>query len=164
VKAFLDTSVLVAAFYYGHEHHQSSFELFLKQDKKSGCTGAHSLAEVYSALTGMPGKDRASGDEALLFLGNVRDPLTIVGLDAKEYITALEAAARRGCNRRRNLRRDSRTLRAEGERGDHLHLEREALCPPRRRDCRPRQNAVARWSLRKRPGFCTGQRTRLPHA
>jgi predicted nucleic acid-binding protein len=93
VKAFLDTSVLVAAFYYGHEHHQSSFELFLNQDKKSGCTGAHSLSEVYATVTGMPGKDRASGDEALLFLGNVRDRLMIVSLDAKEYIAALEAAA-----------------------------------------------------------------------
>ena len=96
MKAFLDTSVLVAAFYYGHEHHRSSFELFLSQDKKSGCTGAHSLAEVYSTLTGMPGKDRASGDEALLFLGNVCDRLTIVSLEAKEYVTALEAAAAAG--------------------------------------------------------------------
>lgn len=96
MKAFLDTSVLVAAFYYGHEHHQPSFELFVNQDKQSGCTAAHGLAEVYSVLTGMPGKDRASGDEALLFLGNVRDRLTLVSLDTKEYFRALEAAAALG--------------------------------------------------------------------
>jgi predicted nucleic acid-binding protein len=92
VKAFLDTSVLVAIFYVGHEHHKPSFELFVNQERRSGCTAAHSLAEVYSILTGMPGKDRASGDEALLFLGNIRDRLTIVTLDAGEYYRAVEAA------------------------------------------------------------------------
>ena len=93
MRAFLDTSVLVATFYYGHEHHRPSFELFINQEKKSACTAAHSLAEVYSVLTGMPGKDRASGDEALLFLGNLRDRLTIVTLDPEEYFRVLEAAA-----------------------------------------------------------------------
>jgi len=88
--------VLVAAFYYDHEHHQPSLELFVKQEKKSGCTAAHSLVDVYSTLTGMPGKDRASGDEALLFLENVRDRLTLVSLDAREYFKALETAAALG--------------------------------------------------------------------
>jgi predicted nucleic acid-binding protein len=96
VKAFLDTSVLVATFYAGHEHHKPSFELFVHQEKRSGCTAAHSLAEVYSILTGMPGKDRASGDEALLFLGNIRDRMTIVSLDPQEYFRVLEAAAAMG--------------------------------------------------------------------
>jgi predicted nucleic acid-binding protein len=93
MKAFLDTSVLVAAFYDGHEHHKSSFELFVTQNPKSGSTAAHCLAEVYSTLTGMPGKDRASGDEALLFLGNVREHLSIVTLDPEEYFKAVEGAA-----------------------------------------------------------------------
>lgn len=44
-------------------------------------------------LTGMPGKDRASGDEALLFLGNVREHLTIVALGQDEYFRAVEAAS-----------------------------------------------------------------------
>jgi predicted nucleic acid-binding protein len=96
MKAFLDTSVLVAAFYDGHEHHNPSFELFVTQNQKSGSTAAHCLAEVYSTLTGMPGKDRASGDEALLFLGNVREHLSIVTLDPEEYFKAVEAAASMG--------------------------------------------------------------------
>lgn len=96
MKAFLDTSVLVATFYDGHEHHKSSFELFVSQEKGGGCAAAHSLAEVYSVLTGMPGKERASGDEALLFLGNVRDRLTIVNLDPDEYFRVAEAAAGAG--------------------------------------------------------------------
>jgi predicted nucleic acid-binding protein len=96
VKAFLDTSVLVAVFYAAHEHHSPSFELFVSQDRKSACTAAHCLAEVYSTLTGMPGRDRAGGDEALLFLGDVRERLTIVALDPEEYLKALESATAAG--------------------------------------------------------------------
>ena len=93
MKQFLDTSVLVATFYGDHEHHEASFALFLSQKRQSGFTAAHCLAEVYSVLTGMPGKDRASPDEALLFLGDVRKRLTPVALDAEEYYGALEEAA-----------------------------------------------------------------------
>ncbi len=96
MKAFLDTSVLVATFYGDHEHHEPSFGLFVRQDKKNACVAAHSLAEVYSVLTGMPGKDRASSDEALLFLGNVHERLTIVALDQDEYFRIIEAASAAG--------------------------------------------------------------------
>ena len=96
MKAFLDTSVMVAAFYAAHEHHRPSFELFVNQDRKNASTAAHCLAEVYGTLTGMPGRDRASGDEALLFLGNVRERLTIVTLDSEEYFRTVEAAAATG--------------------------------------------------------------------
>ena len=93
MNAFLDTSVLVATFYGEHEHHEASFALFLRLNKKSGCTAAHCLSEVYSVITGMPGKDRASPDEALLFLADVRERLTLVTLDAAEYGKVLEDAA-----------------------------------------------------------------------
>jgi predicted nucleic acid-binding protein len=96
VKAFLDTSVLVPAFYGEHERHDLSFALFLRLNKKSGCTAAHCLAELYSVLTGMPGKDRASPDEALLFLADVRERLTLVTLDGDEYARVLKDAAAAG--------------------------------------------------------------------
>jgi len=96
VRAFLDTSVLVATFYGEHQHHLPSIELFLRQDNKCGFCAAHTLAEVYSVLTGMPGKDRASVDEALLFLVNVRERLKIIALDGEEYITAIEACSALG--------------------------------------------------------------------
>jgi predicted nucleic acid-binding protein len=96
VKAFLDTSVLVPVFYGEHEHHDPSFALFLRLNKKSGCTAAHCLAEVYAVLTGMPGKDRASPDEALLFLADVRQRLTLVTLDGDDYTRVLDAAAAAG--------------------------------------------------------------------
>lgn len=55
VKAFLDSSVLIATFYADHEHHEPSLDLFLRFDRKDACCGAHSLAEVYATLTSMPG-------------------------------------------------------------------------------------------------------------
>jgi predicted nucleic acid-binding protein len=93
VKAFLDTSVLVATFYADHEHHSASINLFLRFGKKDACCGAHSLAEVYATLTGMPSPRRVSGDEAMLFLGDIRERLTIVALDEQEYFQMAEASA-----------------------------------------------------------------------
>jgi predicted nucleic acid-binding protein len=93
MKAFLDTSVLVAVFYADHEHHGPSFELFLRFKKSEVSCSAHSLAEVYSCLTGMPGKDRVSGDEALLFLGSIRERITVISLDSEEVFRAIETSS-----------------------------------------------------------------------
>ena len=93
MKAFLDTSVLVATFYADHEHHPPSINLFLRFGKKDACCGAHSLAEVYATLTGMPGRRRVSGDEALLFLGDIRERLTLIALDEREYFQVAESSA-----------------------------------------------------------------------
>jgi predicted nucleic acid-binding protein len=93
MKAFLDTSVLVATFYADHEHHPPSIDLFLRFGKKDACCAAHSLAEVYATLTGMPGRRRVSGHEALLFLGDIRDQLTLVTLGEQEYFQMVEASA-----------------------------------------------------------------------
>lgn len=96
MKAFLDSSVLVATFYGHHEYHEPSIDLFLRFEKKEVCCGAHSLAEVYSVLTGRSGKERVSGDEALLFLGDVRERLTIVALNSDEQVKAIKEAAALG--------------------------------------------------------------------
>ena len=96
MKAFFDSSVLIAVFYAHHERHKESIDLFLRFAKgESGCA-AHSLAEVYSVLTGRAGKDRVTGDEALLFLGDVRSRLKTVALNAREYALAIEEAAALG--------------------------------------------------------------------
>jgi predicted nucleic acid-binding protein len=96
MKAFFDTSVLVPVFFGDHVHHRASLKLFIQFDKSNGCCGAHSLAEVYSTLTRMPGKQRISGDQALLFIGSIRERLAIIALDADEYAEALLASAALG--------------------------------------------------------------------
>ena len=89
MKAFFDTSVLVPVFYGDHEHHPASLSLFLQFTKDDACCGAHTLAEIYSTLTRMPGKYRVTGDQAMLFVGSVLERLSIIALSAEEYATAL---------------------------------------------------------------------------
>ena len=93
MKAFLDTSVLIATFYGDHEHHAASLELFLRYGKKNTCCGAHSLAEVYAVLTAMPGRRGVGADAALLFLRNIREHLALVWLDEREYFQMIEEIA-----------------------------------------------------------------------
>jgi predicted nucleic acid-binding protein len=96
MKAFLDTSVLVAVFYGDHVHHQPSLALFTSLQKANVCCGAHSLAELYSTVTRMPGKYRVGGEHAVLFIKNVQERLTIVSLDPSEYVACIEQAAASG--------------------------------------------------------------------
>jgi predicted nucleic acid-binding protein len=96
MKAFFDTSVLVPVFYGDHVHHLASIDLFIRFDKTSGCCGAHSQAEVYSTLTRMPGRHRISAEQAMLFVGSIRERLSMVALTGNEYAASLEASAAKG--------------------------------------------------------------------
>ena len=96
MRAFLDTSVLVAAFYANHEHHAASIDLFLRYGKTEACCAGHTLAELYATLTSMPTPRRVSGHEAMLFLGDVRERLTLVTLDEHEYFQMLRASSECG--------------------------------------------------------------------
>jgi predicted nucleic acid-binding protein len=44
----------------------------------------------------MPGKRRISGEQAMLFIGNIRERLSIVALNSEEHADALEASAALG--------------------------------------------------------------------
>lgn len=93
MKAFLDTSVLVPVFYGDHQHHDVSLNVLLQFDRKQACRGVHSLAEVSSALTRMPGRHRISGEQAMLFLNTIRERLTIITLDEEDYFQGIEEAS-----------------------------------------------------------------------
>jgi predicted nucleic acid-binding protein len=96
VKSFFDTSVLIATFLEDHEHHEPSLKAFLRAERKRGFCAAHSLAEVFAVLTRLPGRHRLSGEQALLFLGDVVERLTVVSLTSEEYFRAIRDAAARG--------------------------------------------------------------------
>jgi predicted nucleic acid-binding protein len=96
VKSFFDTSVLVAAILLQHEHHPRSWAVYLKAEKKTACCAAHSLAEVYSTLTRLPGAQRMGGDQALFFLDRIRERFTIITLDEEDYCSAIASAASEG--------------------------------------------------------------------
>ena len=94
MKGFFDTSVLVPVFYGDHVHHQASLALFIQFDKSTGCCGAHSLAEVYADPDA--GQAPISSEQAMLFIGSIRERLAIIALSGDEYADALEASASLG--------------------------------------------------------------------
>lgn len=96
MKWFFDTSVLIPVFLEEHIHHDASLEAFAAADKKKACCAAHSLAEVYSTLTRLPGRHRLSGDQALLFLEEIEERCILISLDASDYYSALKTAANAG--------------------------------------------------------------------
>ena len=96
MTAFFDTSALVPVFYGDHIHHAASLGRFVQFDRTNGCCAAHSLVEVYSTLTRMPGKHRISAEQALLFIGSIRERLSLIALDSDEYADALQAGAALG--------------------------------------------------------------------
>jgi predicted nucleic acid-binding protein len=91
MKSFLDTSVLVPVFFGDHAHHEASLAVFTGLDRKTGCCGAHSLAEVYSTLTRMPGRHRISSEQAMLFVEDICERLSVVALTGGEYAGALRS-------------------------------------------------------------------------
>ena len=93
MSEFFDTSVLVAAFLGDHPHHKASAKVFAVAGKKHSYCAAHTLAELYSALTSLPVKPMIAPEQALLFLGDVRSRLSLITLDEEEYFTVIEATA-----------------------------------------------------------------------
>ena len=96
MKAFFDTSVLIATFYAHHQFHQPSIDLIDRFKKKDAGCGAHSLAEIYSSLTGRTGRERVSGAEAMRFLEDMLERVMVVSLDNQEYFKVLETSSALG--------------------------------------------------------------------
>ena len=88
--------MLVAVCQGDHRHHEASIEAFLTFEKSDAACAAHSVAEVYSVLTRMPGEWRMTAAQAMTFLGTVRERLTIIALDAAEYFTGIQNFAAAG--------------------------------------------------------------------
>jgi predicted nucleic acid-binding protein len=96
VKAFFDTSVLIPVFYGDHPHHEASLTAFVEATKEEACCGAHSLVEVYATLTRMPGRYRMTSEQAMLFVDNVQERLSVIALGASDYARMLQHYASLG--------------------------------------------------------------------
>ena len=92
----MDTSVLIAAVSVQHVHHEPSLAVYLAANKNQAGCAAHSLAEVYATLTRLPGKQRMSCEQTLVFLDEIRNRLKTVVLDGEEYGSAIADAAAEG--------------------------------------------------------------------
>ena len=96
MKLFLDTSVLVAAFWGDHPNHAASLRMLVSATPEEACCAAHSLVELYAVMTRLPVRPMVPPDQALLFVQEAIVRLSTIALDGGEYATALEDAARRG--------------------------------------------------------------------
>jgi predicted nucleic acid-binding protein len=96
LKWFFDTSVLLPAFLEDHAEHDRCLAVYAPSNKRVACCGAHSLAEVYATVTRLPGEFRASPEQAILFLTDIQEHLTIVSLESAEYFQAIQQAAQNG--------------------------------------------------------------------
>ena len=93
MKYFFDTSVLVAVSLAQHQHHERSLIAYLKATPSNGACAAHTLAELYATVTRLPGNQRMSCEQALLFVDDVRGRLSIIALNPEDYYSALLLAA-----------------------------------------------------------------------
>jgi predicted nucleic acid-binding protein len=96
LSALFDTSVLIPVFLEDHPHHQRSLSAFVKTNRQSDYCAAHSLAEVYAAMTRLPGRFRPTREQVLAFLEDINARLTCVTLTASEYRSAIRHAAELG--------------------------------------------------------------------
>jgi predicted nucleic acid-binding protein len=77
-------------------YHERSFAAFVAAEKRRDGCAAHSLAEVYSTMTRLPGRHRLRGEQVMLFLENIVEHLALVALTGHEYRVALKEAAEAG--------------------------------------------------------------------
>lgn len=96
VKSFFDSSVLVAAFYGAHVHHEASLAAIQTTSRKTASCAMHTLAEVYSVLTRLPVRPRISPSQGLLFIESIRERFTVVALSEREHFEVIAAAAGQG--------------------------------------------------------------------
>lgn len=92
-KVFLDSSCLIAAFHSQHAKHKDCLHLVreIHGRKRQGFLAAHSLAEVFSVLTRLPGRNRVPPDMAAQLLeSNIVDIFKIIALTGPEYIACIK--------------------------------------------------------------------------
>lgn len=96
MKAFLDTSVMVAAFWGDHPSHDASLQIFAEANRQTGACCIHSLAEVYATMTALPVRPALAPEQVFLFVQQISERLTAVALDEAEYLGAIRELADRG--------------------------------------------------------------------
>ena len=95
MRGFFDTSVMVAAFWGDHKDHEISLQVFAAANRETGACGAHSLAEVYAAMTALPVRPAMSTEQVCLFVEQIPERLTIITLDEADYLKTIREVAER---------------------------------------------------------------------
>ncbi|MGO8757183.1 MAG: type II toxin-antitoxin system VapC family toxin [Terracidiphilus sp.] len=95
-RVFLDTSVLIAACDSEQPGHGRSRQLLASATQETSACGAHTLAEVYTVLSRLPGGGRQRPKLAGQLIAQIADRVTVVPLTAEEYQDTIRSAARFG--------------------------------------------------------------------
>ncbi len=93
MREFFDSSVFFAAFSAGHPGHEESLTMVSKASPRFSACAAHTLAEVYATMTSLPGRNRVSPVQALLFTEEIRGRCQLISLDSDEYLAAVTQAS-----------------------------------------------------------------------
>lgn len=92
MRRFVDTSVMLGAFFEDNPYHDACLALLGSLSHTHDACGAHSLAEVYSTLTRMPPAKRVHPDQAGIFLQHLHLRMQTVALTAEEYAREIKIA------------------------------------------------------------------------
>lgn len=93
---FIETSVLVASFQDFHLNHTRSFSLVSKATPRTAFTSVHCVTEMFSVMTRMPPKFRASPELGFKFVRQIQTLLKIGDLDVNHTLAAVEELVERG--------------------------------------------------------------------
>jgi predicted nucleic acid-binding protein len=99
VRVFFDTNVLVAASERSHPHYAQAWPALRRvtAGKDKGFMSAHSIAEVYAALTRLPVEPRIHPVEAVrIITDNILPHFEAVPIGKKDYIEALRVIGNGG--------------------------------------------------------------------
>ena len=96
---FFDTNVLVAASVQSHPHHAQSWSTLQRVANKEdrGFISAHSIAEIYAALTRLPVQPRIHPiDAERMILRNLLPHFEIIPIEGTDYVDAVKSVASYG--------------------------------------------------------------------
>ena len=93
MKAFLDTSVLIAASDVADPHHTPSFSLLSIAQRETTACGVHTLAETYAVLSRLPGGKKKRPEYASFLIEQILARVTVYSLSPEEYANAIRDAA-----------------------------------------------------------------------
>ncbi|MFZ4396457.1 MAG: type II toxin-antitoxin system VapC family toxin [Kiritimatiellia bacterium] len=99
MTVFCDTSVLVAACIRQHPHYERARPILaaIAEGKDTGVISAHSLAELFSALTSVPLAPRIQPSDArALIATNIQKHFQLVAVTPAMYVQALDCCVGRG--------------------------------------------------------------------
>lgn len=97
MKVFLDTSVVIAAFWGDQTGHDASLKLFAGTTSETGACSIHFLAEVYATMMALPVRPILAPEQVFLFVQQITERLTTITLDQSEYLEVARRCRTAAC-------------------------------------------------------------------